>query len=203
MATLIAPTLVVHAGDTLRARLDDRLPASSTLLRSTHDYLNYQNSSNLHAHCMHVDPKEVRPSVFGDYVVDHWNEGVKPGASRQHEVTLPTADTPGCNWYHPHLHSSSLTQVASGMFGALLCRHPDDRLAPESTAALPHAGGRRLVHDASCAGGVTQDLAADFRSRPSPSRSMLAQHAMTWSSHGSSSVCERLTSRAHCSRATN
>lgn len=131
MATLIAPTLVVHAGDTLRARPDDRLPASSTLPRSTHDYLNYQNSSNLHFHCMHVDPKEVRPSVFGDHVVDHWNEGVKPGASRQHEVTLPTAHTPGCNWHHPHLHSSSLTQVASGMFGALLCRHPDDRPAPE------------------------------------------------------------------------
>lgn len=38
---------------------------------------------------MHVDPKEVCPGVFGDHVVDHWNESVKPGASRQHEVTLP------------------------------------------------------------------------------------------------------------------
>ena len=33
-------------------------------------YLNHQNSTNLHFHGLHVDPKEIRPGVFGDYVVD-------------------------------------------------------------------------------------------------------------------------------------
>lgn len=126
---MVAPTLVLNAGDTLRVKLINSLPPNTTLPGTTHDFLNYQNSSNLHFHGMHVDPKEIRQGVFGDYVVDHWDHGVKPGESRQHEVTLPSTHTPGCNWYHPHLHGSSMSQVSSGMFGAILCRHPDDHFA--------------------------------------------------------------------------
>ena len=76
---------------------------------------------------MHVDPKEIRPGVFGDYVVDVAEAGVLPGASRQHELTIPLDHTNGIYWYHPHLHGSSNVQVSSGMFGAIIIRDPADK----------------------------------------------------------------------------
>ena len=83
-----APTLVLNLGDTLRIQLHNRLPANVGG-QSRLGYLNYQNSTNLHFHGLHVDPREFRPGVFGDYVVDTAEAGVLPGASRQHEITIP------------------------------------------------------------------------------------------------------------------
>ncbi|MGB6055716.1 MAG: multicopper oxidase domain-containing protein [Burkholderiaceae bacterium] len=122
----MAPTLVLNVGDTLRIDLRNELPANSGG-QSALKYLNHQNSTNLHFHGLHVDPKEIRPGVFGDYVVDTPEAGVLPGASRQHEITIPENHTNGIYWYHPHLHGSSNVQVSSGMFGAIIVRDPNDR----------------------------------------------------------------------------
>ncbi|MES2785288.1 MAG: multicopper oxidase domain-containing protein [Pseudomonadota bacterium] len=122
----VAPTLVLSLGDTLRITLNNRLPPNVGG-QSKVDYLNYQNSTNLHFHGLHVDPREFRPGVFGDYVVDIAEGGVQPGQSRQHEITIPQDHTSGINWYHPHLHGSSNVQVSSGMFGAILIRDPANR----------------------------------------------------------------------------
>lgn len=122
----MAPTLVLNLGDTLRIKLNNKLPAN-VKGQSKLAYLNHQNSTNLHFHGLHVDPKEIRPGVFGDYVVDTAEGGVLPGESRQHEITIPMDHTNGVYWYHPHLHGSSNVQVSSGMFGAILIRDPNDR----------------------------------------------------------------------------
>lgn len=119
----LAPTLCLNAGDTLRIRLKNRLPANDSKYSSL-DFLNYQNSTNLHFHGLHVDPKEIRPGVYGDYMVDTPDAGVIPGADRQHEVTLPADHANGIYWYHPHLHGSTTTQVLNGMFGAILISTP-------------------------------------------------------------------------------
>ena len=124
----MAPTLVVNIGDTLRIKLNNKLPPN-VKGQSKVDYLNHQNSTNLHFHGLHVDPREFRPGVFGDYVVDLAEGGVFPGASRQHEVAIPADHTNGIYWYHPHLHGSSNVQVSSGMFGAIIIRDPADKFA--------------------------------------------------------------------------
>ena len=126
----MAPTLVVNAGDVLRIRLNNQLPPNPTNPTTIAD-LSYQNSTNLHFHGLHVDPKEIRPGVYGDYVVDSWDAGVRPGASRLHEIHIPKDHPSGVHWYHPHLHGATNSQVSSGMFGAILIRSADDRfLAP-------------------------------------------------------------------------
>lgn len=122
------PTLHLNQGDTLRILLENALPQNIPG-QSSLSYLNYQNSTNLHFHGLHVDPKEIRPGVFGDYVVDKAEAGVRPGASRQHEIALPLDHTNGIYWYHPHLHGSTNIQVNNGMFGAIVVHDPNDRFA--------------------------------------------------------------------------
>ncbi len=121
----MAPTLRVNAGDTLRIRLNNQLPANVPGQSPMRD-LNFQNSTNLHFHGLHVDPKEIRPGVYGDYVVDSADAGVLPGAARQHEIHIPADHPSGIYWYHPHLHGATNTQVVSGMFGAILVQNPKE-----------------------------------------------------------------------------
>ena len=122
-----APTLRLRPGDTLKIQLINRLPTSPTG-QSALRYLNNQNATNLHFHGLHVDPREIRAGVFGDYVVDTPLAGVMPGEVRQHEVAIPANHSSGIFWYHPHLHGSSGGQVSSGMFGAILIDDPTHRL---------------------------------------------------------------------------
>ncbi len=126
----LAPTLRVNAGDTLRILLNNQLPPSVPDQSPMRD-LNHQNSTNLHFHGLHVDPKEIRPGVYGDYVVDSADAGVLPGTARQHEIHIPADHPSGIYWYHPHLHGATNTQVVSGMFGAILVQNPaEDFAAP-------------------------------------------------------------------------
>ena len=144
----MAPTLVLTAGDTLRIKLNNKLPANVSG-KSKLSYLNHQNSTNLHFHGLHVDPKEIRPGVFGDYVVDTAEGGVLPGASRQHEVKVPLDHTNGIYWYHPHLHGSSNVQVSSGMFGAIIIRDPADKFitSPDISERVIHVHKVNLNDD--------------------------------------------------------
>ncbi|MDB5929109.1 MAG: multicopper oxidase type 2 [Polaromonas sp.] len=144
----MAPTLVLAVGNTLRIKLNNKLPANVPR-QSKLAYLNHQNSTNLHFHGLHVDPKEFRPGVFGDYVVDTAEGGVLPGQSRQHELTIPLDHTNGIYWYHPHLHGSSNVQVSSGMFGAIIIRDPADKFitSPEIRERVIHVHKVNLNKD--------------------------------------------------------
>ncbi|MES2946021.1 MAG: multicopper oxidase domain-containing protein, partial [Pseudomonadota bacterium] len=144
----MAPTLVLNLGDTLRINLNNKLPAN-VKGQSELEYLNHQNSTNLHFHGLHVDPKEIRPEVFGDYVVDTAEGGVLPGKNRQHEITIPMDHTNGIYWYHPHLHGSSNVQVSSGMFGAIIIRDPKDKFitSPDIRERVIHVHKVNLMQD--------------------------------------------------------
>jgi FtsP/CotA-like multicopper oxidase with cupredoxin domain len=129
-----APTLSVNAGDTLRIRVVNQLPANRPSNEPT-KHLRYPNSTNLHTHGLHVTPGLVAPGVYGDYVMDDPSLGVQPGQTRQHEYRIGLDHPPGAYWYHPHLHGSAALQVGSGMAGALLVKGDID-LIPEIAAAV-------------------------------------------------------------------
>jgi FtsP/CotA-like multicopper oxidase with cupredoxin domain len=136
--TIPAPTMRVNAGDTIRVLLVNQFPANPPVLPSSNPptHLRYPNSTNLHMHGLHVTPGLVStvPKVYGDYVVDDPEQGVHPGASRQHQYAIGADHPPGAYWYHPHLHGSSAMQVGSGMAGAILIKGAIDQV-PEIAAA--------------------------------------------------------------------
>lgn len=132
-----APTLRVKPGDTIQIRLINRLPPSPKD-HSSLRFLNYQNSTNLHFHGLHVSPKKVTiggQEVYGDYVVDAPDQGVLPGTERLHKLEIPLDHPPGIFWYHPHLHGSSGAQVSSGMFGAIIVEGSANQLFDPQIAA--------------------------------------------------------------------
>ena len=129
-----APTLRVNVGDTLRVRVINDLPPNAPNTEPA-VHLRFFNSTNLHTHGLHVDPGIVRPGIYGDFVVDDPDLGVKPGESRQHEFKIGPDHPTGAYWYHPHLHGSTAIQLASGMAGMLIIGGgPVDRV-PEIAAA--------------------------------------------------------------------
>ena len=128
-----APTLRVNAGDRLRIKVINQLPANPPSSEPA-KHLRYPNSTNLHTHGLHVTPGLVSPGVYGDYVMDDPKLGIEPGQTRQHEYRIGSDHPPGAYWYHPHLHGSSAIQVGSGMAGALIVRGEVDRV-PEIAAA--------------------------------------------------------------------
>ncbi len=131
-----APTLRVNVGDTLRILVDNRLPPNKESGFGPVKHLRYPNSMNLHTHGLHVTPGLVseNPKVYGDYVVDDPDLGIKPGTTRQHEYAIRPDHPPGAYWYHPHLHGSTAMQIGSGMAGTILIKGAIDQV-PEIAAA--------------------------------------------------------------------
>ena len=128
-----APTLRVKAGDLLRIRVVNQLPANPPSAEPA-KHLRYPNSTNLHVHGLHVSPGLIAPGVYGDYVMDDPTLGIQPGETRQHEYRIAADHPPGAYWYHPHLHGATAIQVGSGMAGALMIRGAIDQV-PEIGAA--------------------------------------------------------------------
>ena len=131
-----APTLRVNAGDLLRILVDNRLPPNKDSGYGPVKHLRFPNSMNLHTHGLHVTPGlvSINPPVYGDFVMDDPDSGIKPGNTRQHEFAIGAGHPPGAYWYHPHLHGSTAMQIGSGMAGALLVKGAIDRV-PEIAAA--------------------------------------------------------------------
>jgi len=131
-----APTLRVNVGDTLRILVDNRLPPNKESGFGPVKHLRFPNSMNLHTHGLHVTPGLVseNPKVYGDFVMDDPELGIKPGTTRQHEYAIRPDHPPGAYWYHPHLHGSTAMQIGSGMAGTILIKGAIDRV-PEIAAA--------------------------------------------------------------------
>lgn len=135
---LTGPTLRLRAGDTLRVRLDNTLPAvasdhahgaadaASGAHGAAHANLPHGfNNTNLHTHGLHVSPSGNSDNVLLN---------IGPGESFDYEFRIPEDHPPGTYWYHPHLHGSVALQVASGMAGALIIEGALDAV-PEIAAA--------------------------------------------------------------------
>ncbi len=147
--TIPAPTLRMNVGDKLRIKIINKLPPNPPDPEPT-KHLRYHNSTNLHTHGLHVYPDiypqpaippytnpntTTPPLLYGDFVVDDPEQGIKPGEERQYEYRIREDHPAGTYWYHPHLHGSSAMQVGSGMAGMLIIQGPIDAV-PEIAAAL-------------------------------------------------------------------
>lgn len=100
---LVAPTVRVRSGETVRMSLTNKLPACTG-----NDCL---NSTNMHGHGLWVSPAGNSDNVL---------LSIQPGVSFQYEYNIPADHPSGLYWYHPHVHGSTAVQVASGMAGALI-----------------------------------------------------------------------------------
>ncbi len=108
---LVGPTLRVKPGDTMRIRLDNRLPPNPPRRghdpNTPHDF----NTTNLHTHGLWVSPLGN-----GDNVTLR----IEPGTRFDYEIAIPADHPPGTFWYHAHVHGSTALQVSSGMAGLII-----------------------------------------------------------------------------------
>jgi FtsP/CotA-like multicopper oxidase with cupredoxin domain len=117
-ARFVSPTIVARPGDTVRVKLNNRLPAVSTSYdagcgSAEHNVPHCFNGTNLHTHGLWVNP-----SGNGDNVL----LSINPGVSFEYEYAIPPEHPAGTFWYHTHRHGSTALQVSSGMAGALIIK---------------------------------------------------------------------------------
>jgi FtsP/CotA-like multicopper oxidase with cupredoxin domain len=118
----------VRPGDRIEVELRNRLPPDPEDFVSTgaapagHDEHgnrpNRFNTTNLHFHGMHVDPRGNGDNVFLE---------IHPGQDFRYSVDIPADHPPGTFWYHPHRHGSVAIQIASGMAGMIVVDDPSGR----------------------------------------------------------------------------
>jgi L-ascorbate oxidase len=121
----VAPMINARPGDTVRVKLNNKLPPVTTSYdpgcatgeghnpNTPHCF----NGTNLHTHGLWVNP-----SGNGDNVL----LSINPGVSFDYEYAIDPEHPAGTFWYHTHRHGSTALQVSSGMAGALIIK--GDRL---------------------------------------------------------------------------
>jgi len=122
----VGRTLRVKAGDTIRLRLNNKLPYDPlqeicTSIPTEEDNTPRGfNVTNMHVHGVHVSPKSPADNIF---------TLVRFQESEQYIYNIPENHPPGTYFYHAHFHGSVALQVASGMTGALIIEGPIDDIA--------------------------------------------------------------------------
>lgn len=104
----IAPPIRAKPGQTLRIRLNNRLPPCTAEERKAETC---RNDTNLHTHGLWVSPAGNSDNVM---------ISIPPGQSFDYEFRIPDEHPAGTFWYHPHRHGSGAYQLGSGMAGALI-----------------------------------------------------------------------------------
>ena len=104
----VAPPIRVKPRQTLRVRLDNRLPACRAEETKAGPC---RNDTNLHTHGLWVSPAGNSDNVM---------ISIPPGGSFDYEFHIPEEHPAGTFWYHPHRHGSGMYQIGSGMAGALI-----------------------------------------------------------------------------------
>lgn len=117
------------------------LPPGALCLAAGHNRPNCFNTSNLHFHGLHVDPKGASDNVFLE---------IEPGEAFDYTVEVPGDHAPGTFWYHPHRHGSVAIQIASGMAGMIVMEDPAGPAAPierEMVIQSPVTGPDGVLED--------------------------------------------------------
>jgi FtsP/CotA-like multicopper oxidase with cupredoxin domain len=123
----VSPSIIARPGDTVRVKLNNKLPPVSTSYDpgcgavADHNVPHCFNGTNLHTHGLWVNP-----SGNGDNVL----LSINPGVSFEYEYAIAPEHPAGTFWYHTHRHGSTALQVSSGMAGALIIK--GDRLPTPS-----------------------------------------------------------------------
>ena len=100
--TIPGPTLDVHEGDSVVIHFHNRLP----------------DTTSVHCHGLHF-PAAMDGSPL---------EPIPPGQAYDYAFRVPQGWA-GTYWYHPHVDKRTASQVAMGLFGAIIIRAPHDPLA--------------------------------------------------------------------------
>ncbi len=124
----IGPTLRLKPGDVLNMTVRNMLPPNPDDMPADHNHPHHFNTTNIHTHGLHVDPKGISDNVL---------RRMPPGGDYQVRVKIPEDHPPGTFWYHPHVHGSTAIQVASGMAGSLIIEGGLDEV-PGIAAAEEH-----------------------------------------------------------------
>lgn len=129
------PTFRVRPGDLVQIWLRNKLPplsgvdasndvcmkypAADSAIDGFQDCFHGPNFTNIHYHGMHVTPDSTSTAVGDDVLMV-----IAPGDSVLYSFRIPTNQSPGTHWYHPHKHGSVALQVANGMAGAFIVEDP-------------------------------------------------------------------------------
>lgn len=116
------PTLIAHEGDRVTVHFRNNLPEPTTV----------------HWHGLHI-PATADGSPF---------HPVPPGGQHDYVFTLKRGSA-GTYWYHPHPHHLTGSQVARGLYGAIIVRAPDDPLPSTLTERLLVLSDNRFRPDGS------------------------------------------------------
>jgi FtsP/CotA-like multicopper oxidase with cupredoxin domain len=109
--TGVAPTIRVHAGDTIVVDVADDLPSAGGM----------GADMNLHFHGLTVSPNPPADDVLTTLAM--------PGRSLHYVVPIPTSQQPGLYWYHPHVLGETDFQAGqAGMSGAIVVDGLETRL---------------------------------------------------------------------------
>src|SRR6476469_5666154 len=93
--SLPGPTFHVYPGDRIELNLINNL----------------NEPTNLHFHGFHVSPANNSDNIFLD---------VAPGKTQHYSVYIPKDHPLGTDWYHPHVHVLTYTQVNNGLTGLII-----------------------------------------------------------------------------------
>lgn len=121
----VGNTIDIHAGDTLKLKLNNLLPfeAYGEICKADPASLDNTprgfNTTNMHVHGLHVSPKQPSDDIL---------LAVKTGESYHYQYEIPAYHPPGTYFYHAHVHGSTAIQVSSGMSGALIIRGDVDEI---------------------------------------------------------------------------
>jgi bilirubin oxidase len=124
------PLIDVFEGDTVRIRLENRLPQETTV----------------HWHGLPVPPEHDGNPM----------DPIAPGSSRTYEFTLP-AGSAGTYWYHPHTHEHTAEQVFRGMAGLFVVRSRTDPVPADIEEKLLVISDLRLASDGSIPANTAMD----------------------------------------------
>jgi FtsP/CotA-like multicopper oxidase with cupredoxin domain len=121
-APLIAPTIRVLPGETVRLTIDNRLPLEEGCETSDHNIPHCFNTTNVHTHGLWISPSGNSDNVL---------LSIFPKTTFNYQFDIAADHPAGTFWYHPHRHGSTAVQVGSGLAGALIV---DGQRLPTPTA---------------------------------------------------------------------
>jgi FtsP/CotA-like multicopper oxidase with cupredoxin domain len=133
----IAPTIRIKPGDTLTLNVKNELPKVSGMPMPG---MAPGNTTNLHYHGLNAVPRAPQDESIKTLI--------GTGQTFTYRLKIPDDAPPGMNWYHPHVHMLSESQVLSGLTGALIVEgmggaYPKAKKLPEQVFVLRDQTPRR------------------------------------------------------------
>ncbi|WP_213803140.1 multicopper oxidase domain-containing protein [Granulicella sp. dw_53] len=127
------PMIETRAGRTLKIRVTNSLtPEANPGWAGDMDVPHEMEHTNLHLHGLDIAPHIFEPLGTSD--VGAPMISIAPGQYKDYPFVIPSDQSPGLNWYHPHSHGSTAIQGVSGMAGGLIVKGAIDEV-PEIKAA--------------------------------------------------------------------